>query len=435
MIVIITIIVITFSLGIWLISDPAEKGNKKFGWGILFLILSFTTPTVFSLFAEGILSNILAIIVFVIFATIIIQGIIFIPNTPITEAVITKYGEICWKKEKKTVSKSHGYRFLFLRGIVYDCKLIEITKINLDLGKEQVTTPKDNAISFVPSQCTYTPGSKDCEGETINYYNFLKAGGKAGVENILKDQIAEKIRIWASSEVEGPKTWQDLRGAGDEAISVLIKLIGGETLEPISFVVPTWKLFQYYNYAPFYPSEKKTEQEERDEITVKINALTSDEEKKSLKERVKKRWDVVLKLRQGNGTQEIPSLGITLNRFNIGQIELDKRIQEAIEKESIETAEAKAEKIELDNIKARIFELMFEVDEDGKIKKDAEEKPIRTGISEQAAIELIQSERGKVPKTINVNRKEIGFDKTTLEMVGNLANVIISSIQKKGGSE
>jgi len=434
---------ILFVLGLWIISSPTAN-KSEFNWGILFSVLSFTLPTIFSFYSKEITLNIIALSTFIIFAIIIIQGIVFIPNKPITEAVITKYGQICWKEPGKTVAKSHGYRFLFLRGIIYNYILIPIEKINFDLGKQKVTTP-DNAISFVPAQCTYTPGSKKStlkasdkeeiiEDTAYNFYNFLKAGGKEGVENILKDQIAEKIRIWASSEKEGPKTWEDLRGAGDEAISVLIKLIAGDTLEPINFEVYTWKLFQFYGMVSFCPEKGKTEIKEREEIEKKIEALEalSPGGKQSLKERVKGRWDIILSLRRGNGTQEIPSLGITLNRFNIGEVELDKRIQQAIENSSIEIAEARAEKIELDNIRARIFEIMFVINEEtGKPETDDEGNLKRTGISEQSAIELIQSERGKVPKTITVSRKEFSFDKNTLEMITPLASVILGAL--KGG--
>lgn len=412
-----------FIFGIWLISDP-EKNSKRFRFGIFISIISIILPMVSSFSTEDIFLNIFSIIIFIVFAVIIIQGIVFIENDPISVAVITKYGEIDWKKGKETVSvvtKDHGYRFLFLRGIVYNHILIPIEKINVDLGEQKVITP-DNAVNFVPVQYTYTPGP--------NFYNFIKAG-KRKMEEILNDQVKEKIRIWASSDKEGPKTWQDMRGAGDEAISVLIKLIAGDNLTPINSDIPTWRLFQFYEKVPFYPSEKnETEGQIIEEIKGKIEAL-SEKERDSLKKRINDRWEIIRKLRQGNGTQKIDSLGITLNRFNVGQIRVDEEIEKAIKRRSIETAEAEGEKIELDNVKARIFELMFELDDNGKpVKKDG--NYVKTGISEQQAIELIQSERGKVQKKIDVNRTELAFDKTTLQMVQTLAIAIIEAI-KKGG--
>lgn len=425
--ILITIItLILFISSMYLLSNP----TKKITGGVTSGILSFIIPALISVFMNGVFLNIIAIIYFILFAIIIIQGLLFVSNDPISVAVITKYGAIDWLKTKnkdgseKTiiVTKKHGLRFIFLRGIMYDAKIIVVKRINIDLPEQEIITP-DNAVNYLPSQYTFTPGP--------NYLQYIINGGEEGVKNILNDQIAEKQRIWGSSKTEGPKTWQDMRGAGDEAISLLIKSIAGEDLTPIPSEIPTWKLFQYYKKVSFYPSEDEIK--EMQKIREEIEKLSPEEEKK-LKKAIDERWDLVKKVRHGNGTQKIDTLGITLNRYNIGKIRVNEKLEEALQKRTVEKAEAEAEKIELDNIKIRIFELMFEHNEEGKPKTGTDGKYIRTGISEQAAIELIQSERGKVPKKISVERKELSLDKVTLEMISTLAVAVVESL-KNGGKK
>ncbi len=417
-----------FVLGNWLIQDP-EADSYRFNTGIFFLIISVALPTVISFMIEEIYLNILSILLFGISAFIIIQGMIEIPNgsklgETISQIAITRFEVIDWRTPKKSVNKSHGLRFVYLKNILYGVIIFPAKKVNVPLPDQKLITP-DGATNFVPFDYTFTPGP--------NLYNFKKAGGEEGVKAILNSQIHEKARMWASSEKEGPKTWQDMRGAGDEAISVLIKMIAGENLEPINFEIFTWRMFQYYEKAPFYPSERKTEKNERAYIKKKIEALPPAEQQ-ALKERIERRWALILKLRQGNGTQVIDSLGITLNRFNVGEVGVDKKLEEAIEKRVIKKAEAEGQKMELDNLRSRIEEYIYEMDDKGKFMRDANGKRIKTGVSEQAAIELIQSESNVVPKKIEVSRKELGFDKTTLDAAGPIIALIVSAFKKGGQS-
>ena len=430
-----TTLIISFSLifliiGIWKISDPSAS-KARFILGIISLISSFVLPTIFSFSQEEITLNIVALVTFLSSAIIILQGIIIIPNNPITIAVITRLEVIKWKKatekdkdEKKVevfeiVTKEHGYRFVFLKGILYDTILIPIVKINVDLPAQKVTTPKDNAESEVPVSYTYTPGP--------NFFNYLSFGPinkglkkVVEVENVLNDKIQEELRIWASSHQEGPKTWEDLRGSGDEGTAVLIDMIAGEELKPIPCSIPPLKLFQFYGKIPFYSSQKQEEiEEEKKKIKEELASLDETEIKKAVNDR----WDFIKKIRKSNGTQVIDSLGITINRLNIGQIKVDPKIQEANTKQATEAAEKIAEGIEFDHIKASITKLMFDEKEKGVL--------VRNKITEQQAIEIIQSERGKVPKTINVDKKEISLNKESADLVAQIAIAILTG--KKGG--
>jgi len=412
---------IFFISGIWAISSPTAS-KFRFILGIISLIVSFVLPTIFSFTTEEITLNVVALATSVISAIIILQGIINIPNNPLNIAIITRLEVIKWKKEGEAfviVIKSHGYRFVFLKGILYDIILIPVVKINVDLPPQKVTTPKDNAESEVPVFYTYTPGP--------NYFNYLSYGPinnglkkVVEVENVLNDKIQEELRIWASSHQEGPKTWEDLRGSGDEGTAVLIEMIAGEELKPIPCNIPPLKLFQFYGKIPFYSSQKQEEiEEEKKKIKEQLASLDESEIKKAVNDR----WDFIKKIRKSNGTQVIDSLGITINRLNIGQIKVDPKIQEANIKQATEAAEKIAENIEFDHIKASIIKFMFDEDKDGNL--------VRNEISEQQAIEMVQSERSKVVKTIHVDRKDISLNKESADLIAQIAIAILTG--KKGG--
>ena len=88
------------------------------------------------------------------------------------------------------------------------------------------------------------------------------------------------------------------------------------------------------------------------------------------------------KIRKGNGVAEIPGLGIVLHRFNIGTIWLKGRLAEQAELEAVEKRERDAEKVELTHVKERAKEMQ------------------ELGLTPKDAVEIIQTERGKVAKTI-----------------------------------
>jgi len=102
-----------------------------------------------------------------------------------------------------------------------------------------------------------------------------------------------------------------------------------------------------------------------------------------IQEIAKARTDITIeRIRKGNGIAQIPGLGIVLHRFNIGTIWLKGRLAERAELEAVEKREMDAEKVELTHVKERAKEMQ------------------ELGLTPKDAVEIVQTERGKVTKTI-----------------------------------
>lgn len=151
---------------------------------------------------------------------------------------------------------------------------------------------------------------------------YLDSGGKEGVEDILEDIIEERCREFAI----GVK-WEDALAANVEIARRLIREIAGVEEDP--------------------------------DITA---------------------------IRRGGGIVKIQSLGIILNRLNIGRIEVKGEMATQAERPAIEERQKEAEAIEIKHIAERIAELTAQ------------------GLSPSEAAEIVQTERGKVTKEIQEHK-------------------------------
>jgi len=154
-----------------------------------------------------------------------------------------------------------------------------------------------------------------------NLIEYINTGAKDGVENMLDDIVEEACRQWAIRQ-----TWQECQRNRDKLARLLVGRI--------------------------------TKNKGRD-LTFIINSL-----------------------RLGNGDARIQSLGIVMNRFNVGEIELKGELAKAAERTAVETRQMEAEKTEIRNVRDRARELQ------------------ELGLSAEDAIEVVQTERGKVKKEI-----------------------------------
>lgn len=103
--------------------------------------------------------------------------------------------------------------------------------------------------------------------------------------------------------------------------------------------------------------------------------------------------EIIRKIRLGDGVQPIPQLGITLNRLNIGEIKPKGELARAAELLVKEEKEREGEKIELYHAMDRVKEIMESL-----------------GCSYTQAIELFQTERGKVSKKITEIKGSVSDD-------------------------
>lgn len=107
----------------------------------------------------------------------------------------------------------------------------------------------------------------------------------------------------------------------------------------------------------------------------------------------KEQEEIIRKIRLGDGVQPIPQLGITLNRLNIGEIRPKGELARAAELMVKEQREREGEKVELSHALERVKEIMEKL-----------------GCSYTQAIELFQTERGKVAKKINEIKGSVSDD-------------------------
>jgi len=305
----------------------------------------------------------------------------------------------------------------------YDVIPINVEKKNKDLPPQICMTPKDLAKSKVPLSYTYTP-DKDHLTEYINY------GGSKGVENVLDDIIEEKVREWTMAEDEGPQTFEQLMKSKTEAVNILLKAIAGQELVPaINCDIPTSILLKYFDKPQKTPTEDEVKVWGKDWINV-ANALKnedpdkgrqySEKEKAQIKKDVAARKEMIKQIRSGNGAQKIPQLGITLNRLNIGDIALEQgsELAKSVERIAKEQRDREAGIIKLKNVRDRVKELTNE-----KLTS-------KGGLSINDAIEVVQTERGIVNKTVHEIKgfNLEGFAKAIGETIGHI-------ILKKGGGE
>lgn len=308
------------------------------------------------------------------FGGFILQGIKEIPADPPHKAILT-----VWKK-RQPIIKDEGWRFFPFLGFWHDFILVNVTKVNQKLEDQKVRTP-DLAELKVPVSLTWTP---------VDFIAFLNSGGQKKVEEILKDIVQERLREWAFSSGEGPQSWQELLAARDDATAILLKSILGDELKKIPSSLPTSVLLKYYSKPRKIPT--KSEKESWGENWSRIDEVIldlDDNERSNLESAVEIRRQLISQVHRGNGNFLLKQLGISINRLNIGEIELSGELARVAELEVKEEREKAAETAEILHLVERISYLIKEKDAGG------------LGMTIEEAKEFLQTERGKVVKTIS----------------------------------
>lgn len=324
------------------------------------------------------------------------------------------------KKELIEVSeyKDEGWRLFPLYPLWYGYIPVKVERIVFEI-KSTVRTP-DRSNSAVPIVLTIRP-SPDYLIEYIN------SGGEEGVKTQLIGKIQERIREWAMSEEEGPISWRELNRAHLEAVSILIKAIAGR--ENVSQIpeyaqnVPTHIWMRYYSEpqpkkAFFKNEEEWIGKEEDPEKWLRVkNELKkmNDEQKKNTKEAVKKRRDEIVALRVGAAKILIQNLGIVIERLNVADIEVLGEVAKRADAQAKEQEDRDAEGLELGFVRERIEDLM--------------KPPFR--YTPEQALEIVQTERGKVEKQIAETKVNISAE--TRSMIERLGFGLVAQFLKKGG--
>jgi len=118
--------------------------------------------------------------------------------------------------------------------------------------------------------------------------------------------------------------------------------------------------------------------------------------------------DVTRELRRGNGNMKLETLGIIIHRVNVVSIRPKGELAKNAEKVANEVKEREAEMIELEHIREQVKRMVAEL-----------------GIKPEKALEIIQTERNKVIKTIEErNMNYTGLDGTG--MLGAIADKFLN---------
>lgn len=340
--------------------------------------------------------------VIAILGIFLLQGLRRIPAEPPHVAILTVFGQ------RKPSIKKEGWRFFPIYPWWHGFVLVNVTKVNQDLPEQKIRTP-DLAELNVPVSVTWIPNKK--EGEQL--IDFLNSGGEKGVRTILEDVIHERLREWAISFDEGPADWQDAMGSREEAAAVLLKAILGDELKQIPSDIPTPILLRYFARPTKYPTNDRDKQrwgEKWDKLEAELLRDLAEHRltKEQLETLVGERRRQVQTVRQGNGEFNKIGLGIFLLRLNVGEIKPLGKLAEAAELKAKEKREREAEILELDHVAERVQALN------------------ELGFSNEQALEIIQTERGKVRKEIKESKWNISQE--TRAMIEKIGSEIIENI-------
>jgi hypothetical protein len=338
-------------------------------------------------------------LVVAIVGAFVLNGWRKIPADPPHIAALTRWGE----RTRKV--KGEGWGFFPLYPLWHGYVLIKVEQIVKEFVSEETRTP-DRATSRVPAFVTIVP-------DPDRAVEYLNSGGESGVLKQLEGKFLERIREWAMGPEEGPTTWIELNQSHLEGVSILIKRIAGhsESFQPIPDYaqdVPTW-IWLRYTAQPrptvFFENEKKWTdnnwQMVEDVITTIKNGPDGMANYDALIVALKNRRQQISDLSSGYGKGiKLPGLGANLIRLNIGNITVLGDVAKQAEGKAKEEQERQKEEHELKFVRERIGEL------------------IQYGYTKQEALEILQTERGKVTKTID--EKKITLDASTAGAIGEI---------------
>ena len=354
----------------------------------------------------------------------LLQGLRRIENDPPHKGIVTILGKRQYKErngEKITVYTNEGWQFFPFCPFVTSPIHIDVSRKNFQI--EVITRTPDRALVKIMVDVTVRPWAE-------RLIEYLDSGEFEGVKSQFSGEISERIRGWVEGEEEGPKNWPELYQARLEAISILIRRIAGKKkMDKLAEIpdevqeIPTSILLKFYSkerpVGKKWPNEEFSENEKAwaDEDWEKVREVIdnlNDAKKKEVKEAVKKRRRVINDLRSGDTKIELDDLGVILERLNVSNIEVLGRTAEAADQEAKEQEELKAEALEVGHLLTQIKRLK------------------ETGYSPEQALEILQTERGKVNKSID--EKKLNISPESRQLFEKLGKETLDMIfNKKGG--
>jgi len=302
--------------------------------------------------------------------------------------------------KRQEVVLDEGWNYVPLYPWVFSFVLVKVEKVNDDLKPQEVMTP-DNAKLSVSESITWVPGIKN---EPRSFITFLNSGGEKGVQKIIYDMAEDRTKTWARSNKEGPAGWEEAQALKDDVHGVLAKALLGTAIEAIDDPdpdnpVPTATWMRFFDSPQSEPTKYDANPRNGwafkgldstgnviwnwDGLRAKFNAYPV-AARTLLMRQISERRERIKEIREGRGTFPNESLGITILRFTVNEVKLIGAVADAAEKKEKENRERDAEKVEIKNVSERAAELMA----------------AHPSLTSAQAFEIVQTERGKIAKTI-----------------------------------
>jgi len=358
----------------------------------------------------------------------ILEGLRKITAAPPHKAQLMIFGRRQWKevevsverdekieKVREAVFRNEGWQFFPLNPYWYGYKPIKVERISFTIVAEKVRTP-DRANSKVPVFLTIRPLPE-------KFIEYIDSGEEEGAKEQLTGKVQERVREWAMADEEGPADWRELNKSQLEAVSVLVTRIARNSISQIpdyAQEVPTFIWLRYFlspRPKKFFVNEAEWMENDWAKVKEVLKRIVQEHGPKAeavLKEAVEKRREQIESLRTGAGSIVVEDLGVTIERLNIGDINVLGGVGEQAEKQARELEEREGEVLELKHVQSRVEELM--------------KLPFK--YSPEQALEIVQTERGKVVKTID--EKKISIAPETRGLVKEVAVTLGGQLARGG---
>lgn len=167
--------------------------------------------------------SILGFITIIIIGTILITGLIEIPNRPPKIALVTLFGKKIWRIDGKTEILKEGLQWIFIKKILFDVLLISKETRQRSLNPQKILTP-DNVDIQIPISLAWNIDEKECS-------TYINLGEDSGVDRHIQDIIEGRLREYSRHPDEGPMDWKEMIGSGLKTLDFLTKSLCGDSKE------------------------------------------------------------------------------------------------------------------------------------------------------------------------------------------------------------
>ena len=231
-----------------------------------------------------------------------------IPAVPPTKAVPMVLGKLI------NVLLNAGWYFIPLKGSPF-----------LDI---QEITGEEIAIRFVTKDVV--PGDRSEVEAPVSVYiavdpqnpvQVFVVGGLEEVAKRIEEQVDQFFRKWIVSPSKGPQTMNEARQMSDEVINEILENLLAYDVKRIHPEIPTEVIMGYFSGRPLNPQEEKWEKE--------LDKLSPDDLKK-MRDAAEERFDLIQKIRDGDQSYSLHSMGVVIRRMVVGNMEPTDETKKAV---------------------------------------------------------------------------------------------------------